>query len=292
MQMDIIRFFSALLVITSLLGGCRTEVDDGQRPETGIALDSLVRRVAIPSRSMNKIFNAVILLPDSYYLDSTQQFYPVVYLLHGHSGNYDDWYDRIPQLTQLVNKQQLIVVTPDGNYNSWYLDSPQDSTSRFFTYISQEVPSYIDNHFRTYQDARFRGITGLSMGGHGALFIALRHPEWFGVAGSMSGVVDLRPYPNNWEIRNHLGAFVEDSIAWANHSVMEQISQSKEPPQLIIDCGTEDFLIADNRTLHQRLLDANIPHTYIERPGRHDWIYWEEAIIYQLQFFGDRFREG
>ncbi|MEM1214148.1 MAG: alpha/beta hydrolase family protein [Bacteroidota bacterium] len=265
--------------------------DNGQRPEAGIALDSLVRRVAIPSRAMNKIFNAVVLLPDSYFLDSVQQFYPVVYLLHGYSGRYDDWYERVDDLPTLLNEQQLIVVTPDGATNSWYLDSPQDSSSRFFTYISQEVPSYIDAHFRTYQDARFRGITGLSMGGHGALSIALQHPEWFGVAGSMSGVVDLRPYPNNWEIRNHLGTYAEDSTSWAKHSVVEMVDQPNLP-QLIIDCGTEDFLIDENRDLHQRLIDRKIPHTYIERPGSHDWLYWGEAIEYQLQFFGDRFREG
>ena len=60
----------------------------------------------------------------------------------------------------------------------------------------------------------------------------------------------------------------------------------------MIDCGTEDVLIGVNRDLHQRLLEFKIPHTYIERPGAHTWLYWEEAIHYQLQFFDRVFKEG
>ena len=266
--------------------------DSGERPEVGISQDSVVRRVAIPSIQMGKVFNANVILPESYFLDSNLLFYPVVYLLHGHSGNYDDWYSRLPRLREWVDEYEMIIVTPDGNYNSWYLDSYKDSTSLFFTYISQEVPAYIDAHFRTYQDARYRAISGLSMGGYGALSIGLQYPDWFGIAGSMSGVMDLSNHPEQWEIDQQLGAYEADTLRWQSHSLIQLAETLQATPKLIIDCGTEDPLLIENEELHTVLQARNIPHTYIERPGGHDWLYWEEAIEYQLLFFAKLFAEG
>lgn len=281
------------LLILLLLHNCRnTTVDSGERPEVGIALDSLVRRVAIPSIQMGKVLNANVILPESYFLDSNLNFYPVLYLLHGYSGNHADWYTRIPGLPGFASEHEMIIVSPDGNFNSWYLNSYQDSSQLFYSYISQEVPGYIDAHFRTYQDARYRGITGLSMGGHGALSIGLQHPDWFGVVGSMSGVVDLRKHPDAWEISQHLGPYEADSTRWATHSVVEIAETVRNFPHIIIDCGTEDELFAENQDLHQRLLARQVPHTFIARPGNHDWLYWEEAIRYQLLFFAKLFAEG
>ena len=288
------RWSSLLFIVClfSLFYACDDSRDSGERPEVGIALDSLVRRVAIPSNRMGKVFNANIILPESYFLDSSLNFYPVVYLLHGYTGNYANWYEKVPSLRQLSTTHNLIIVMPEGDSNSWYLDSYQDSTMLFYSYISQEVPSYVDANFRTYQDARFRAISGLSMGGHGALSIALEHPDWFGLAGSMSGVVDLRPYTDSWEISSQLGDYATDSVLWAKHSVVEIAGKQQGAPHLIIDCGTEDGLVVDNRLLHSRLLELGIPHTYTERPGQHDWLYWEEAVEYQLMFFSKKFQEG
>ena len=280
------------LAIGSFYACNDSNTDSGERPEVGISQDSVVRRIAIPSILMGKVFNANVILPESYFLDSNLTFYPVVYLLHGHSGNYDNWYARVPRLREWANTYEMIIVNPDGNYNSWYLNSYQDSSSMFYSYISQEVPAYIDAHFRTYQDARYRAISGLSMGGHGALSIGLQHPDWFGIAGSMSGVVDLRKHTGQWEIDQHLGPYEADTLRWEAHSVVQLASQIREAPHLIIDCGTDDALLEENQALHQLLQERQVPHTYIERPGSHDWLYWEEAIEFQLLYFARLFAEG
>lgn len=288
-----LRYGLFLLIAIGTLHACKDRrSDSGERPEVGISQDSVVRRVAIPSMLMGKVFNANVILPESYFLDSSLTFYPVVYLLHGHSGNYDNWYARVPLIREWANEHEMIIVTPDGNYNSWYLNSYVDSTNLFYSYISQEVPSYIDAHFRTYQDARYRAIAGLSMGGHGALNIGLQHPDWFGMAGSMSGVVDLSKHPEQWEIDQQLGAYEADTLRWQSHSIINIAAQINEAPNLIIDCGTDDALLEENQTLHRILQERNIPHTYIERPGGHDWLYWEEALAYQLLFFARLFAEG
>ncbi len=287
------RLSFLILIVISLFYACdETTPDSGERPEVGISQDSVVRRVAIPSIQMGKVFNANVILPESYFLDSNMAFYPVLYLLHGHSGSYNDWYSRLPQLREWVDQYEMIIVTPEGNYNSWYLDSYEDSTSLFFTYISQEVPAYIDAHFRTYQDARYRAIAGLSMGGYGALSIALEHPDWFGLAGSMSGVIDLSNHPKQWEIDQQLGAYEADTLRWQSHSLNQIAESLRQSPKLIIDCGTEDALLLENQELHAILQARDIAHTYIERPGGHDWLYWEEAVEYQLLFFAKLFAEG
>ncbi len=282
------------VLICLALGACRTEEPTKElTTPIGISIDSLVRRVAIPSLAMGKVYNANIILPESYFLDSTMQSYPVVYLLHGYSGQYSHWYEKAPIIRSLASEYDMIIVTPEGGYASWYIDSPIDSSSQFFTYISQEVPSYIDEHFRTYPEARYRGITGLSMGGHGALSIALTMPNLFGVAGSMSGALDIRHIKEDYEIDKLLGEYEADSLLWASHSVVVMAQQPlRKTPLILMDCGVDDIVIEMNRLLHQTMLDSKIRHTYIERPGEHTWLYWEDAIECQLKFFDKAFKEG
>lgn len=137
---------------------------------------------------------------------------------------------------------QIILVCPDGGYSSWYFDSPIDSTFKYETYISKEVVSFIDSHFRTIPDRTHRSITGLSMGGHGSLYLAIKHPEVFGAAGSMSGGVDLRPFPNNWDIAKRIGDSLHYSYNWKNMSIINLIDHfPSQPIFMMIECGTEDF---------------------------------------------------
>ena len=97
-----------------------------------------VDTIIIRSNSMQKNIKCVVIKPDSYKKEKT--YYPVVYLLHGHSGSYNNWIKRVPDLSQYADDYQLLIVCPDGDFNSWYLDSPIDSTKKYETYIAKEVP--------------------------------------------------------------------------------------------------------------------------------------------------------
>ena len=94
----------------------------------------------------------------------------------------------------------VIIVMPDGGFDSWYYDSPVEPTYRYETFVARELVEYIDSHYRTKAEPSARAIAGLSMGGHGALYLAIRHQNVFGAAGSLSGGVDIRPFPDNWNI--------------------------------------------------------------------------------------------
>lgn len=247
-----------------------------------------VDTVSIYSNAMKKAYKCVVIKPSSY--KKSKDPFPVVYLLHGHGGWYANWIIRVVELKEHADKYQLMIVCPDGGFNSWYLDSPVDSTVRFETYVGKEIPDYIDANYKTIKDRKGRAITGLSMGGHGGLFLGFRHAERFGACGSMSGGVDLQPFKKNWQISQKVGDTILHAANWENYSVINLIEKPvKDSLAIIIDCGTEDFFYAVNNNLHQKMLKLKIAHEYIERPGQHNWPYWKNAVGYQLLFFRNYF---
>lgn len=241
------------------------------------------------SASMKKKIKAVVITPDIY--DGKKSF-PVVYLLHGYSGNYADWIKKVPAVAGYADEYQLMIVCPDGNFSSWYFDNPMDKTWKYETYVSKELVSWVDEKYKTIKDRKGRAITGLSMGGHGALYLAFRHQDEYGAAGSMSGGVDIRPFPKNWDIAKRLGKYSEHPENWEKNTVANML-YLLEPGslKLAIECGSEDFFYQVNNNLHQQLLERNIPHDYTVRPGEHNWEYWANAIPYQLLFMHRFFNE-
>lgn len=241
------------------------------------------------SSCMKKNIKAVIITPEQY---ATATALPVIYLLHGYSGNYANWITNVPSLAAYADEFNLIIVCPDGACGSWYFDSPVDSTMRYETYIAKELVNWTDQHYKTIANRNGRGITGLSMGGHGALYLAFKHPDIFGAAGSMSGGVDIRPFPLNWDIADRLGSYARYPERWNQHTVIN-LTHLITPNTLaiMIDCGTEDFFYEVNKALHEKLLMNNIPHDFISRPGQHDWKYWANAVAYQLMFMHNYFKK-
>jgi S-formylglutathione hydrolase FrmB len=132
-----------------------------------------VDTISVASKSMRKSIKCVVIKPDSYKIGSA--LYPTVYLLHGHGGRYDNWIKRVNQLKHHADEFQILIVCPDGAVSSWYFDSPVDTTMRYESFVATEVPNYIDSKYRTIKDRNARAITGLSMGGHGGLFLGFRH---------------------------------------------------------------------------------------------------------------------
>ena len=161
---------------------------------------------------MQKNIKTCVMLPDSYKKSGKK--FPVVYLLHGYSGNYGSWAKDFKELKSQVDQYNFIVVGVDGNYSSWYFDSPIDPSFKYETYVVKELVPFIDKQYRTIADRKARAISGLSMGGHGALYLSIKHQDIFGAAGSMSGGVDFRPFPDNWDIKKRLGTITEFPENW------------------------------------------------------------------------------
>lgn len=248
---------------------------------------AVVDTVWVESKTMKQSYRCVVITPS--VSDSAPTRFPVTYLLHGYSGWYANWIIRVPSLQQYADQFRMIIVCPEGK-NNWYMDSPVNDSIRWETYIAHEVPAYIDAHYPTIAHRNARAITGLSMGGHGGLYLGLRNSAVFGACGSMSGGVDLRPFKKNWELNKLLGDSTRNAQQWEDHSVINLIDHyPKDTLAMIIDCGVDDFFFKVNEDLHQKLLTLKIPHDYITRPGKHDWKYWTNAIAYQLLFFSRYF---
>ncbi len=248
--------------------------------------------VGIHSEAMDKSIKTLVVLP-AMHAESAGKRLPVVYLLHGWSGSAGSWTKDFPDLGKWADQYSFIFVAPDGGSNSWYFDSPLDAKCRYETFVSIEVVRHIDSNYPTISNRLGRAITGLSMGGHGALYLAFKHQDVFGAASSMSGGVDIRPFPRNWDIADKLGDYATHQLNWETNTVINLLPLI-EPRALAIqiDCGTGDFFLPVNRRLHEELSYRNIPHDYVERPGGHDFQYWRKALPHTLLFFDQFFRNA
>jgi S-formylglutathione hydrolase FrmB len=248
-----------------------------------------VDTVLVFSPKMKKEVKSVVILPENY---TKKKHYPVVYLLHGYSDNSTKWVKTVPSIKSLSTSHQLIIVCPDGGYSSWYFDSPIDSSYQYETYITKDLIGYVDSHYSTVTDKSGRAITGLSMGGHGALYLAIRHRDLFAHAGSMSGGVDLLGSKRKFDIAKRIGDYESHPEEWNSRSVVNMVDSLKNSElDLIIDCGVSDFFYEINQNLHRKLLSLKIDHDFTERPGAHNWNYWTNAIEYQLLYFDKSFRK-
>lgn len=256
-----------------------------------------VDTIDVFSNRMQKNLKVAVVLPTGY--KKSKKSYPVLYLLHGGQGSFRDWLTKTPDknlLHRIVDQYKIIIVTPEGGTTSYYFDSPLDKGSQFETFISKEVIEKIDHTYPTIKEKKGRIIAGLSMGGHGAMFIAARHPDLYSAAGSMSGVMNINT--NLWKVPSDFAKLRSENFArllgpakdtitpYPGHTIVDMIDKLKaNDVKLIFDIGVDDFLIETNRELHRKLVANGIPHDYIERPGKHEWPYWENALAYQLLFF-------
>lgn len=253
--------------------------------------NAIVDTIDVMSTKMGRVIRNTVVLPAQYsQKKNPTRFFPVVYLLHGAQGSYRDW-PKKADLRSLATQYAVIIVCPDGQ-DSWYFDSPIDPNFQFETYVTKELRSYIETHYRTINHPKYRAITGLSMGGHGALWLAWRHPEIYGSCGSMEGGVDIYSNPNRWKVNERLGDFESNKEVWREHSVISLVPTLEPGQNIVIDAGKNDIFINDNNALHALLDEYGIPHDYTVRPGKHSWSFWVNALDYQMLFFFKAFNSG
>ncbi len=255
-----------------------------------VAVAGTVDTIKVHSTKMNRDIPVTVTLPARTKANKGKT-YPVVYLLHGAYANEYKWLELKPSLPKLADEQQMIFVTPYV-LNSWYFDSPVNKDFQYETFCVDELVPYIDANYPTVADRQHRAVTGLSMGGHGAFFLGIRHKDVFGAIGSMSGGVDIRPFPQNWNIPDMLGEMAANKQSWDEHTAMELVKQLKNHDvEITFDCGESDFFLEVNKALHARLLALGIDHDFTTRPGGHTDQYWANSLDYHLLFF-KKFFEG
>ena len=254
-----------------------------------------VDTIEVFSKAMNKSLKAAVTTPSTY--DGIKQF-ATLYLLHGGSGAFSDWHQKVSNpglINQLAEEYNLIIVTPGVGPASYYYDSPMMDSVRYETYIIAELIPFIDNSYKTLAKKESRAITGLSMGGHGAIMLSAKHPDLFIAATSMSGVMNIDT--RLWKVpaefsklrqsqqKEMLGMDLQYDAPFSTYTAVGLIDKMKENGiALLMDCGVDDFLLETNRQMHQLLLENGTAHDYTERPGSHTWEYWTDALPFHLLF--------
>lgn len=208
---------------------------------------------------------------------------PTVILLHGYSGNYKQW-NSIMDAQKYADEYGYILVCPDGLFKSWYLNSPAKADWQYENFFYEEFLPRIKADFQIDQANLF--ITGLSMGGHGALWLFLKHPEIFKSAGSTSGGVNLRDAIGKFGVPELLGNPTQDSDIWLQYSVIKNIDKlAGSKKEIIFDCGSSDFFYQSNNALKKKCDSLKINATYVSQPGSHNSAYWKKSIKQQFEFF-------
>ncbi len=252
---------------------------------------SEVHKVSIPASKMEQSHNAYIVTPSQYDVNVT---YPVIYLLHGYGESYTSWLKNCGELIQKADEHGLFIVMPEGGYSNWYLDSPVVRESQYATYIAHDVRRFVEENYPVAQERSLRAITGASMGGHGAFFLARRYAHLYGNVGATAGVLDLSASSQIRGIEKVLGVRINSyEEAWhyfsLNYNVVSLLEQNFN---IIIDCGSEDHLITVNQTLHSLLNQLEIKHQFSSTPGKHDWKYFQKSILKHIDYFGDQFKQA
>jgi S-formylglutathione hydrolase FrmB len=249
-----------------------------------------------------------ICLPADY--ETSTKRYPVLYLLHGFSGDYTSWNKFEPE--KAAEPYGMILVQPDYG-NSWcvnWSESAAGQKNNWEDAIIKDLIPYIDSHFRTIAAREGRAINGISMGGYSALTLGLRNPELFCSISGHSGLLDwargfgkkLKTDPNavlperkpekkikpaigladfdDQEERTPIGRIFKTVAECDAHDpyVLAATMPVEKMPHINFDCGTEDSYHGYNQDLLLILLARKVPFTYSQSPGAHASAYWRREV--------------
>ena len=281
------RYFLALaILVVAMPLAAQMRMDPPHATLSTISYDSSLLGMKAP-------FN--VILPAGY--EESARRYPVLLLLHGLWGHYDDWANNT-NIIEYAGKYPLIIVMPEGG-NGWYTNGVAPN-AKWEDYIMKEVMPYVEAHYRTLQSRRMWAVAGLSMGGYGAIKLGLKYHSLFSIAASMSGALEIPEIPDSELgdpkdvpfISIHEAFGPENSEARKANALPTLLEAAgADAPFIYLDCGTDDAtpgLYAANLQFRELLQQKKIPHEYRERPGIHNWDEWDHQIQGVLRLIAER----
>ena len=263
--------------------------------------------LSMPSRILARPVSYCVLLPPSYGEQKTRR-YPVLYFLHGLGENEQalvnsGGWNLVEDLREQGQIGEFLIATPDGD-RSFYINS-RDGRRRYEDFFVQEFMPFIERRYRVQAGRRYRGIAGVSMGGYGALRLALRYPELFGsVSAHSAALLERLPATaissaqESSLARMLGGAFGSplDRAFWERNNPFTLVRNSTRQAELKIyfDCGTEDDYGFNSgaQAFHDLLMAHRIAHEFHLYPGGHNWQYVAQHLAASLQFHSRAFGLG
>lgn len=246
------------------------------------------------SESLARSVQVSVILPNDLSADMKKENphyergIKTLYLFHGYSGSNKDWLTG-SRIQELAGKYNLAVVMPSAE-NSFYLNG-KGTGKAYCTYVGEELVRYMQNTFHLSSAKEDTFVCGLSMGGFGAIHTALMYPDTFSKSAGLSSALivnsikNMEPGTGNViaDYDYYYGVFgdltkLDESVNNPEYLVRRLIEEAKEMPDFYIACGTEDFLIEENREFHNFLVENQVKVSYTESPGVHDWNFWNEYL--------------
>lgn len=267
----------------------------------------VMESLAFESKLMAGEVNYTIYLPADY--ETSDRRYPVVYLLHGYTDDDTGWlqFGEAPYIADdaIANREipPMIIVMPDGGV-TWYVNDASGKNPYADMFAEEFIP-FIDKTYRTRAKREFRAISGLSMGGFGALHTAMRNPDLFSACVAFSAAVytdeemidrEEASYERTFGILYGAGLKGKKRLTETYHAFNPlDLLETQDMDKLkriawYIDCGDDDFLYKGNAALHVKMRDLKISHEYRVRNGGHSWEYWRTGLKDGLQFIGAKFQ--
>ena len=261
----------------------------------------------IQSKILGRAVPYCALLPPSFDADKSRR-YPVLYFFHGLGENEQvllnaGGFNIVQDLREENQIGEFVIAAPAAG-RSVYINS-EDGRVRYEDFLLREFFPLIEGRYRIEPGRRERGVTGVSMGGYGALHIALHHPELFGSVSSHSGalVEKLPPMKSSDPQLDVLAQMAGTAFGdpfnrefWERNNPFTMIRNGLRPEGLKIyfDCGTEDQFGFNfgAQAFHNLLVAHKIPHEFHLYPGGHDWGYFAEHFPASLQFHSRAFGLG
>lgn len=295
-RLTLISYAAVSLLLS--LGCCRPML---AAPPTTVECSS------VASSILHRSVGYCIDLPADY-ASAAPKRYPTLYFLHGLFGNDHRWVDRggketFDRLTAQGTIGQFLVVMPDAG-ETFYINS-EDGQDRYEDFFIREFVPYIDQHYRTIAKRDFRGISGLSMGGYGALHLAMLHADIFGSVSAHSAVL-LPKFPNPLPTEGRWGFYARilrhafgsplNAAYWEKNSplTLAEHPDSFQGLKIYFDCGDHDrYGFEKGAALLDEILDnENYPHEYALRPGGHGWSFLDQYMKDSLLFEWGLFKEA
>lgn len=269
-------------------------------PQTPAAAAGRGQCRTLPSAILKHPVAYCIILPPSYDA-ATARRYPILYLLHGLGDNEQmllrsGGFSMVQDLWENRAMGDFLIVTPAAE-TTFYINS-LDGQRRYEDFFVRELIPYIESHYRVRIGRSSRGISGISMGGYGALHLAFRHPELFGSVSAHSAALiqvanipdmSIRgaPIPANIRLLGDVFGSPFDRAYWEKNSPLELARDAKlGAMKIYFDCGLQDdygFNVGA-QALHDELVARNIPHEFHLYPGGHDWEYFSTHLPASLEF--------
>ncbi len=252
--------------------------------DPAVSAQPAVRSDSIFSPALGRSKGFIIILPPGY--DRTSR-YPVVYLLHGLGANPDMWLKRT-SLERYARDYPYIFVMPDAA-DSWYVNSLTNPSDRYEDYLTRDLPAWLRAHYAI--DTSRQALVGFSMGGYGALVLALRHPSEYWFTGDMSGGLDipanisrLEANGRAWIIPSVTKAFGAESTAGRSRYDPFKLFRSAPPgslPYVYMVTGIQEEFTG-RITLHRQFADSlrayGAAYEYHETPGKHTFEFWDKEL--------------